>query len=93
MMMPKGAEHRAEAAQWMDFVYDPAQAAQITAWVQFVSPVKGVQEEVAKIDPDLAENRLIFPDEEMLSNIHPFANLDEDTRAEFDEAYAALVGA
>jgi spermidine/putrescine transport system substrate-binding protein len=93
MLMPKGAEHRAEAARWMDFVYDPVQAAQITAWVQFVSPVKGVQEEVAKIDPELAENRLIFPDEEMLSNIQPFANLDEETRAQFDEAFAALVGA
>ena len=93
MLMPKGAEHRAEAARWMDFVYDPVEAAQITAWVQFVSPVKGVQEEVAKVDPDLAENRLIFPDEEMLSNIHPFANLDEETRAQFDEAFAAVVGA
>ncbi len=93
MMMPKGAEHRAEAAQWMDFVYDPAQAAQITAWVQFVSPVKGVQEEVAKIDPELAENVLIFPSEEMLANIQPFANLDEDTRAQFDEAFAGIVGA
>ena len=77
----------------MDFVYDPAQAAQITAWVQFVSPVKGVQEEVAKIDPELAENVLIFPSEEMLANIQPFANLDEDTRAQFDEAFAGIVGA
>jgi spermidine/putrescine transport system substrate-binding protein len=93
MMMPKGAEHRDEAAQWMNFVYDPAQAAQITAWVQFVSPVKGVQEEVAKIDPELAENVLIFPSEEMLANIQPFANLDEDTRAQFDEAFAGIIGA
>jgi spermidine/putrescine transport system substrate-binding protein len=74
-------------------VYDPVQAAQITAWVQFVSPVKGVQDEVAKIDPELAENALIFPTDEMLANIQPFANLDEDTRAEFDEAFADIVGA
>ena len=32
------------AAKWMDFVYDPAQAAQITASVQFISPAKGVEE-------------------------------------------------
>ena len=94
MLMPKGAEHRAEAAQWMDFVYDPVQAAQITAWVQFVSPVKGVQEEVAKIDPDLAENRLIFPDEEMLVQ-HPRLSPTSTRRpeAQFDEAFAAVVGA
>ena len=50
MVMPKGATNRDQAAAWMDFVYDPVQAAQITAWVQFVSPVAGVQEEVAKLD-------------------------------------------
>jgi spermidine/putrescine transport system substrate-binding protein len=93
MLMPKGAEHREEAALWMDFVCDPEQAAQITASVQFISPVKGVREEVAKIDPELAENPLIFPDEEMLANVHDFANLDEETRTQFDEAWAALVGA
>ena len=93
MVMPKGAAHRDEAAAWMDFVYDPVQAAQITAWVQYASPVKGVQEEVAKIDPELAENPLIFPDEEFLANVHGFANLDEETEAQFDEAFAAIVGA
>jgi spermidine/putrescine transport system substrate-binding protein len=97
MVMPKGADSRDQAAAWMDFVYDPVQAAQITAYVQFVSPVKGVREELAaNEDPEvaaLAENPLIFPDEVMLSNIHAFANLDEDTEAEFDEAYSSIVGA
>jgi spermidine/putrescine transport system substrate-binding protein len=81
----------------MDFVYDPVQAAQITAWVQFVSPVKGVQDEIANNeDPEvaaLAENPLIFPDDAMLANLHAFANLDEDTEAEFDEAFSSIVGA
>jgi spermidine/putrescine transport system substrate-binding protein len=93
MLMPKGAEHRDEAARWMDFVYDPEQAAQITASVQFISPVKGVQEEVAKIDPELAENPLVFPNEEMLGNVYDFAYLDDETQTQFDEAWAALVGA
>jgi spermidine/putrescine transport system substrate-binding protein len=93
MLMPKGAEHRVEAARWMDFVYDPVQAAQLTAWMQFISPVKGVREEVAKIDETVAENPLVFPDEEMLANVHPFANLDEETEAEFDAAWAELTGA
>ena len=89
MLMPKGAEHRAEAAQWMDFVYDPVQAAQLTALLQFISPVKGVQEEVAKIDPELAENPLVFPDEAMLANVYDFAYLDDETQAQFDEAWSA----
>lgn len=93
MVLPKGAEHRDEAAKWMDFVYDPVQAAQLTAYVQYVSPVKGVQEEVAKIDADLATSPLLFPDEETLSRVHGFANLDEDTEAQFDAAFSSIVGA
>ena len=92
MLMPKGAEHRDEAAQWMNFVYDPAQAAQITAWVQFVSPVKGVQEEVAKIDPELAENVLIFPERRCSPTSSP-SPTSTRTRAQFDEAFAGIVGA
>lgn len=93
MVLPKGAANVEQAAKWMDFVYDPEQAAQIAAYVQYVSPVKGVQEEVAKIDPELAENPLIFPDDETISRVHTFANLSEDVEAEYDEAFSSIVGA
>ena len=93
MVMPKGAVNRDAAAKWMDYVYDPVQAAQITAWVQFVSPVTGVQEEVAKLDAELAESPLLFPDEETLSRLHSFANLEEDVEAEFDAAFSDIIGA
>lgn len=93
MVMPKGAANRDSAAKWIDFFYDPAQAAQLTAWVQYVSPVKGVREEVAKIDPELADNVLIFPDDATLANTRTFANLADDVEAEFDAAFSRIVGA
>jgi spermidine/putrescine transport system substrate-binding protein len=93
MVMPKGAVNRDAAAKWMDFVYDPVQAAQLTAAVQFVSPVAGVQEELAKIDPELAENPLLFPDEETIARTHNFANLSEEVEAEYDAAFSAIIGA
>ena len=40
----------------MDYYYDPAVAAQVAAWVNYVSPVEGAQAEMEKIDPELAEN-------------------------------------
>ena len=61
MVLPKGATNRDAAAKWMDFVYDPVQAAQITAFVQYISPVAGVQEELAKLDPDLAAEPVAVP--------------------------------
>lgn len=93
MVMPKGAENREQAAKWMDFVYDPVEAAKIAIYVQFVSPVKGVREEVEKIDPALAENPWVFPGDEVLNNVHTFANLSEDVEAEFDAAFSSIVGA
>lgn len=93
MVVPKGAKHREAIAKWMNFVYDPVEAAKITAWVQYVSPVKGVQEEVAKIDPDLAANPLVFPDEETRGRLRQFAPLDLDVEAEFEEAFSKITGA
>jgi spermidine/putrescine transport system substrate-binding protein len=93
MVIPKGARHVDEAAQWMNFVYDPVQAAQITAWVGYVSPVEGVREELEKIDPELANDPLVFPDEATLANTKGFAPLPEDVEAEYDAAFSAITGA
>jgi len=93
MVMPKGAENRDAVAKWMDFVYDPVQAAQLTASVQYVSPVAGVREEVTKLDPELAESPLLFPDDATLGRLHAFANLPEDVEAQFDAAFSDIVGA
>ena len=56
----------------MNYVYDPAVAAQIAAYVNYVTPVQGAKEELAKTDPETANNPLIFPTEEMLSQVHQF---------------------
>jgi spermidine/putrescine transport system substrate-binding protein len=77
----------------MNFVYDPVQAAQLTAWVQYVSPVAGVQEELTAIDPELAESPLLFPDEETLSRVKGFATLSEQVEAEYDARFAEITGA
>ena len=93
MQIPVGAPEPYTAEVFMNYVYDPEVQAQIAAYVNYVTPVAGVKDVLAKDDPELAENPLIFPDEEMLSKLHAFANLDEETEAEFDEAFSAIVGA
>ena len=93
MVMPKGAKNRDAAAKWMDFVYDPVQAARITASVQFISPVKGVREELAKIDEKLATNPLLFPDAATNARLRSFASLSEEVEQEFDEAFSRITGA
>ncbi len=57
----------------MNFAYDPKIAAQIAAYVNYVTPVKGAKEELAKTDPDTANNPLIFPTDDMLSQVRQFS--------------------
>jgi spermidine/putrescine transport system substrate-binding protein len=93
MVVPKGARNIEAAAQWMNFVYDPVEAAQITAWVGYVSPVAGVREEVEKLDPDLANDPLVFPDDATLASTKGFGALSEEVEAEYDAAFSAIIGA
>jgi spermidine/putrescine transport system substrate-binding protein len=93
MVLPKGAKNVDAAAQWMNFVYDPEQAAQITKYVGYVSPVDGVRDELEKIDPELAQDPLIFPDAATLAQTKTFAQLPQDVEEEYDAAFSKITGA
>ncbi|HNV12122.1 MAG TPA: spermidine/putrescine ABC transporter substrate-binding protein, partial [Propionibacteriaceae bacterium] len=56
MMIPITSTRRRNAQQVMDYYYDPAVAAQVAAWVNYVCPVVGAQAEMEKIDPELAKS-------------------------------------
>ena len=61
LMIPKGAQHKGTAELMIDYYYDPASAAQIAAYVDYISPVKGADELLIQANPDVANNPLIFP--------------------------------
>ena len=88
--IPVGAPNPATAQKMLDFVYEPEVAAQITAFVNYVSPVKGVREILEKEDPEIAENELIFPD---LAKSHDFATLSPEDERELDSAFQRAIGA
>jgi spermidine/putrescine transport system substrate-binding protein len=92
MVMPKGAPHRQEAAEWMNFVYDPVNAARIAAAVNYISPVQGVQEVLTRTPATaaLARNPLMFPDREMDARLKVFGPLAAGEEARFDERFASI---
>jgi spermidine/putrescine transport system substrate-binding protein len=71
MFIPTGGSV-ATASTYMNYVYRPEVAAKIAAYVNYVPPVKGAKEELAKDDPETASNTLIFPDEALLSRLHQY---------------------
>jgi spermidine/putrescine transport system substrate-binding protein len=91
MLIPKGGD-AFTASTFMNFVYDPKIAAQIAAYVNYITPVKGAKEEAAKIDPKLADNTLIFPDEETLSKVKIFDSKAANNQ-DYLEKWQAVVGA
>ncbi len=58
------------ASTYMNFVYDPKIAAQLSLGANYISSVKGVRDEAAKLNPDAAANTLAFPTDDMLSQMH-----------------------
>jgi spermidine/putrescine transport system substrate-binding protein len=73
MLIPTGGSVPT-ASTYMNSVYEPAVAARIAAYVNYVTPVKGAKAELAKTDPETANNTLIFPDEETLAQVKQFDN-------------------
>ena len=92
MLVPNKAEHQANAEDWINYYYEPEVAARLAYWVNYICPVKGAREEMEKIDPDLAANTLIFPDDQMLSNTFDFMPLDDKQTTTYEGDWANVTG-
>ncbi|WP_424211526.1 polyamine ABC transporter substrate-binding protein [Streptomyces sp. BI20] len=93
LLVPAGATHKTNAERLIDYYYEPAVAARLAAYISYVCPVDGVKEELAKIDPALADNPLIVPDKAMAAKSHSFRSLSAEEETAFEEKFAKLIGA
>ena len=81
------AEAKASAEKLINWYYDPAIAAEVAAYVNYVTPVKGAQAEMEKINPELASNEFIFPTEKMMANLSVFRSLTPAEETSWSEAF------
>ncbi|WKD32314.1 polyamine ABC transporter substrate-binding protein [Streptomyces xanthophaeus] len=93
LLVPAKARHKANAEKLIDFYYEPEIAAQLAAYISYVCPVEGVKDELAKIDPALADNPLIVPDKAMAAKAHAFRSLTSEEETAYEEKFAKLIGA
>ncbi|WP_328650890.1 spermidine/putrescine ABC transporter substrate-binding protein [Micromonospora sp. NBC_00330] len=93
MMVPNKATHRGNAEALINYYYEPAVAAKLAAYVNYICPVTGAQAEMEKIDPELAANPLIFPDDALLSKSKVFMALDEKQEKEYEGKFQQVIGA
>ncbi|WP_433545437.1 ABC transporter substrate-binding protein [Streptomyces sp. CA-294286] len=93
LLVPARARHKANAEKLIDYYYEPGPAAQLAAYINYVCPVDGVREELAKIDEELAKSPLILPDRAMAALSHSFRPLSEAEEKSYEEKFAKLIGA
>ena len=67
-------------------------AALVTAYVNYLTPVKGTDTILLKDNPDIANNPLIFPPADVVSRLHTFGALSEADEAYFNQKFAKLSG-
>jgi spermidine/putrescine transport system substrate-binding protein len=87
MVIPVGAPNTAAALGWMDFVYQPEVAADVTEYVEYISPVEGVQDILSERGSELAESQLTFPTAEFTSKC-----TDQDSPPDIEPVNEACSG-
>ena len=94
LMIPStaSAEGKANAEKLINFYYDPAIAAEVAAYVNYVCPVKGAQAEMEKIDPALASSPFIFPDAATSAKLSVFRSLTPAEETSWGEAFQKAAG-
>ncbi len=90
-VIPIGSPRKDNAQKLIDYYYEPEVAAEVAAWVNYITPVQGAKEAAVKIDPELADNQLIFPDDETLSKVHVFRTLTPAEEQKYQAAFQKVI--
>ncbi|MET9804732.1 spermidine/putrescine ABC transporter substrate-binding protein [Streptomyces sp. NPDC006368] len=93
LLVPTQARHKTNAEKLIDYYYELPNAARLAAYINYVCPVEGVREELARIDPALASNTLILPDKAMAAKSRAFRSLSSEEESAYEEKFAKLIGA
>lgn len=102
--IPKGAENPVGAQMLLDYYYDLENAAPLTEYVGYFSPVRGVPDRVREDaqaardegDDEWADQLEViadtaFPDEEQLENVFEYKRLTEEEERAWNELFNEVV--
>lgn len=92
MLIPALAQHKKNAELIMNYYYDPAVAAEVAAYVNYICPVEGAQAAMEAIDPALATNEFIFPTEATLDQTYVFMELTPEQNETYEREFQKAIG-
>jgi len=96
MLIPNLATHQANAEKWIDFYYEPPNAARLADYNYYVSPVQGIRPYIEKLDPGVLKDpdlsNLILPDDDYLKQTHEFMALSEAQIRDYEGDFSHVSG-
>ena len=87
MCIPNCAENKEEAELFINFLSSPEISGANMDYIYYGSPIEGAK---AFMDPELAENPIVYPDEEILKNGTSYAYLPEEITRYVEELFMKL---
>jgi spermidine/putrescine transport system substrate-binding protein len=92
LVIPTGAQHKANVEKLMNFYYDAANATNVVQWIQCVSPVDGTLEYAIENYPKLATNEFTFPNASAMSRASSFRTLSTTDDQAFNAEFRRIIG-
>ena len=86
-MVPTPSKKREEVQKLINFYYDPVVAAEVAAYVNYITPVVGAQEAMEKVAPELVEDPLVFPDDKTLDMCPLVRGFSSDEYQDYTERF------
>lgn len=87
MCIPKGSKHKAEAEAYINFMCDVEIATANIEYIGYSTPETAVRE---NLDPEIAENPIFYPSEEVLANTQVFTDLPDDISLLLDDLWVQV---
>jgi spermidine/putrescine transport system substrate-binding protein len=96
MLIPNLARHQTIAEEWVNWYYQPEQAARLADYNYYVSPVQGIEPYIKKLDGGLLKDRslsnLVLPDASYLKQTHSFMALSEAQIRNYERDFSHVSG-
>ncbi|MFG1707700.1 spermidine/putrescine ABC transporter substrate-binding protein [Nonomuraea sp. M3C6] len=104
MLIPKGAANPVDALMLMDYLYQPAVAAELDEFIQYVTPIPAVQDllrekaktakgEDKKALEDMADSSLMFPTEADYAKLRSYTKLTTQQEQVFNPIFQSITQA
>ena len=91
MVIPVGAPNPTAAYEFMNYVYEPDNQAQIADYNYYLTPVDGTQEELEKIGSEAADSELVFPSEDYTADCTAQPEPPSESVEEIEEEFQSLI--